>query len=69
MIEVDLRKAGRGCMDNPVAVLSNYVEKKLPLRILVSREDLPLVREILELAEYKEVREEEREGYYVVEAR
>ena len=69
MIEVDIRRAGTGCIDNPVAVLSDYLSKGQPLRILLRSSQRSLVKELLEVAEYEVVREEERdEGYVVIEA-
>ncbi len=69
MIEVDLRRAGSGCMDNPVAILSVYIERRLPLKILVTEEYRPLVKEILEIGGYTIEREEKAKGYYILLAR
>ncbi len=67
MMEVDLRRAGVGCVDNPVSILSSYLSKGKPLRILLREDQLSLVKEILDTVGYSILKEEKEEDYIVVE--
>ena len=69
MIEVDVRRAGRGCVDNPVAMLSPYLGKFKEIKIVMRPDQENLIREIVEVAEYriKERGETDGDVYYIVE--
>ena len=68
MIEVDIRRAGSGCVDNPVVVLSDYLSQSVPLRIIFREEQEDLVKELLEIAEYRVIKEEKGDDHRVIEA-
>ena len=64
-MEIDIRRAGEGCIDNPVYILADFLAKGVPLRILLRGDQRELVVELLEVAGYKILRER-RVGNYVV---
>ncbi|NPA86438.1 MAG: hypothetical protein GXO00_00295 [Candidatus Diapherotrites archaeon] len=68
-MEIDLRKAGKGCADNPVAILSDFIAKGTPLCIILRRDQEDLVKELLDIGGYRVVQRREEGEYVVVEAR
>ena len=66
MIEVDIRRAGSGCVDNPVVVLSDYLSQGVPLRVIFREDQEGLVKELLEIAEYRVIEEKEEEGRRII---
>lgn len=62
-MEVDLRRAGSSCIDNPVIILAFYLEKGVPLTIILKRDQLAFVEEMLEASGYTIVRQEEGEDF------
>ncbi len=67
-MEIDIRKAGHGCIDNPVHVLSDILAKGVPVKVLLRKDQKELVEELLEIAEYRVLDEEDRGDHLVIVA-